>query len=285
MGASESLSKIGSIITTIDGYLADQTVDSDLKSVLASIKSNLESKKTQYEQTITQDSVTEGVYHLDEKNWSDNVKLKFHPKKGIFSEPASKMARYFKAHSDSKKQAAERLSFAANRAGSKYSPSMINRIRTAEKDVMKESFLYHSEPIDLGSAPADEEPVEVDPNTDYIPAMKEECLSYKKLLEEKFPEYAKFDCYFKIIRNSHDFGTYYSVGIMFNADKPRSESYAIFVANNTPMTWDDSDPLFFTESDDEDGAVEEAAKKRKKKNWIPRVPRTNYEPKHGFYKN
>lgn len=91
----------------------------------------------------------------------------------------------------------------------------------------------------LGSAPCDEDCVQADPDTDYVPQMLAECKRYRELLEKKFPipQHLKNDVYFKLKREEHDFGPYYEVTIKFNEDHEEALSFAFNVENSLPLKW------------------------------------------------
>ena len=91
----------------------------------------------------------------------------------------------------------------------------------------------------LGSCPANEDCVQVDPNSDYIPAMKAELRKYKELLEKLFPIPEDLSCYFTIRWESHDFGRYGEIVIVYNDEKEEEIEFALNVENNTPSTWDE----------------------------------------------
>jgi hypothetical protein len=96
--------------------------------------------------------------------------------------------------------------------------------------------------LTIGSSPIEEDCVQVNPNVNYIPAMKEECSRFKKLLEEKFPipENLVGKVYFQIKSFPHDFGTYYEVVVMYDDKNSDAEEFAVNVENNTPLKWNDS---------------------------------------------
>lgn len=94
----------------------------------------------------------------------------------------------------------------------------------------------------LGSAPWDEDCVQVDPRVDYFPALKAECLRFKELLEKKFiskPE----GCSFVIKNQAHEFGPYCEVCVCFDDDDEDEHDFAYFVEGNIPGTWDNETVL------------------------------------------
>lgn len=92
----------------------------------------------------------------------------------------------------------------------------------------------------LGSVPCDENCVQVDPNTDYVPQMIAECKHYKELLEKKFPipQNLEDNVYFKLKREEHEFGSYYEVTIRYNEELEEAVNFAFNVENNLPATWE-----------------------------------------------
>jgi hypothetical protein len=91
--------------------------------------------------------------------------------------------------------------------------------------------------IELGSAPADENCIQITSKEDYIPAMREECRRYKQLLEQKFTNRPE-EVYFTIKRFSHDFGEYMEVCIVYNDEVEEQIDYAYYVEGNLPLTWE-----------------------------------------------
>lgn len=55
----------------------------------------------------------------DDYYWSEEVKPKWHPPKGFFTQSAEDIAQGLKDNSDSLRQAMDRLDFYINRAGDK----------------------------------------------------------------------------------------------------------------------------------------------------------------------
>ena len=90
--------------------------------------------------------------------------------------------------------------------------------------------------IYIGSAPADEPCVQVDPNVDYLPAMRAECARYRDLIRQALgpePEGARLS----IRAEDHDFGTYLVVVCAFDDDLPESVEYAYRAESDAPATW------------------------------------------------
>lgn len=91
--------------------------------------------------------------------------------------------------------------------------------------------------LTLGSAPTDEECVQVTDKDFYIKEMKEECLRYARLLNTKFPNRPE-GCTFSIRNFPHDFGNYYEVVVNFDNENEEQMNYAFEVENNLPERWD-----------------------------------------------
>lgn len=96
--------------------------------------------------------------------------------------------------------------------------------------------------LEVGSAPHEEECVQVDSKTDYAPAMKAECARFIAAIKSKLgvpPEGARL--YIK--GSPHDFGSYYEVAVKFNVDNEEACNYAYAVEEHAPETWDDTAPF------------------------------------------
>ena len=91
--------------------------------------------------------------------------------------------------------------------------------------------------IDLGSAPSEEECVQVNKEGNYHKAMREECLRFIDLLRRTFgpePEGARLS----VKSNPHDFGTYFSTVCYFEDDNEAARKYAFRCEAETPARWD-----------------------------------------------
>lgn len=69
------------------------------------------------------------------KKWSSNVDTKWEPPEGLFTKPASEIAKVLKANSKDLSQAMSRLNFYINRAGSNLSPKDKKRLDKAVKEL------------------------------------------------------------------------------------------------------------------------------------------------------
>jgi hypothetical protein len=93
------------------------------------------------------------------------------------------------------------------------------------------------ETLELGSVPSNEECIQVNPKTDYLPAMRAECKRYKELLEKLFPVPKDVRAWFVIKSNPHDFGTYLEVAVKYDENDDAACVYAYNVEDNLPANW------------------------------------------------
>ena len=92
--------------------------------------------------------------------------------------------------------------------------------------------------IEIGSAPYDEECVQVNRTEDYLGPMRDECLRFKDLIRRKLgpePDGARLS----IKSNPHDFGTYLEVVCYFDEDNEEAREYAFRCEAESPRTWND----------------------------------------------
>ena len=104
-----------------------------------------------------------------------------------------------------------------------------------------------SECIGLGSTPACEECIQVSLDSDYMPAMSKECWRYVEMLQNRFPQYEKFDCHFRAKTGRHDFGEYKEVVIAYDDQNERSSKFAFYVEEMLPERWEDDSILIYQE--------------------------------------
>ena len=90
--------------------------------------------------------------------------------------------------------------------------------------------------IELGSAPPEEECIQISDKGNYLSAMREECNRYKELLQRKFSDRPQ-GVYFAIKKFYHDFGSYLEVVVKFDDENEEQVNYAYHVENNLPGTW------------------------------------------------
>ncbi|MEF3310849.1 hypothetical protein PV433_18360 [Paenibacillus sp. GYB004] len=90
--------------------------------------------------------------------------------------------------------------------------------------------------LELGPAPYEEDCAHVRISVDYKPAMRDECMRFMELLKKihvKPPEGA----YYTIKWNSHDYGPYADIGIVFDDENEEHLEYAFKVESNMPAHW------------------------------------------------
>lgn len=90
--------------------------------------------------------------------------------------------------------------------------------------------------ITLGSAPIDEDCVQVSSRVNYIPAMRAECRRYKEMLEYIYPKLPE-SCYFGVKNFEHDFGTYFEVVIYYDDEIEEAVDFANDLQDNQPEKW------------------------------------------------
>lgn len=94
--------------------------------------------------------------------------------------------------------------------------------------------------LDIESAPYEENCVQVNPKTNYMPAMRAEAIKFKEMLEKRFAKLIEqTGVYLRIASNSHDFGSYLSIKICFDDSNEKQIDAAYFIESNMPATWDD----------------------------------------------
>lgn len=95
--------------------------------------------------------------------------------------------------------------------------------------------------IELGPAPANEEPVPLDAD-DYVVKAHTECCAYREQLKRAYRAAHGHDlpgaCFLRIKPINHDFGTYYEVAVSFDHDDALSVGAAIWFEAHVPKKWD-----------------------------------------------
>ena len=91
----------------------------------------------------------------------------------------------------------------------------------------------------LGSAPSEEDCVQVSQDPNYIAAMYEECKRWKSSLMDKFPIPEGLNVHFGIKRFPHDFGEYMEVALYYDDRDEEAMDFAFEVENTMPERWDD----------------------------------------------
>ncbi|MEK6832739.1 MAG: hypothetical protein AABY32_01715 [Nanoarchaeota archaeon] len=95
--------------------------------------------------------------------------------------------------------------------------------------------------LSIGSTPSNEDCAQVG-SDNYSSIAKQECRKYIDIIRQKCgnePDGANLS----IKSFPHDFGSYYEVVCYYNNDIPESVDYAYFVESNSPVTWDDIQPV------------------------------------------
>ncbi len=94
--------------------------------------------------------------------------------------------------------------------------------------------------LDIESAPYEENCVQVNSNTNYMPAMRAEAIKFKEMLERRFAKLIESTgIYLRIARNPHDFGSYLSLQVVYDDENEKQSDAAYFIEANCPETWDD----------------------------------------------
>lgn len=109
----------------------------------------------------------------------------------------------------------------------------------------KAQWMSSSETVEIGPVPNGEECSQVGSNDyDYSGLNKIEVKAYINQLKRMFPNIPD-GCRFVMVRNEHDFGTYFEAGIKFipnqsdESDSPDPNAeYAYNIENNSPENWD-----------------------------------------------
>lgn len=92
--------------------------------------------------------------------------------------------------------------------------------------------------IELGSAPCDEECVQVRKDGEYLDAMRAELKRYKAMLEKMFPVPEGINARFSIVWAEHEFGRYGEVAVVFDQDDEKSADWAWSLESKTPTHWE-----------------------------------------------
>lgn len=98
----------------------------------------------------------------------------------------------------------------------------------------------------LGPCPVNEIPVNLK-DDNYIVKAREECNKYIDMLQERFPTCA--NVIYKIKEEMHESGKYLDVVIEY---RDCNEAEAIFVQDNLPNKWSDTEELNYAPDEDEE---------------------------------
>lgn len=101
--------------------------------------------------------------------------------------------------------------------------------------------------IEIGSSPYDEDCVQVDSKTDYLPAMKAELQRFKAMLEALFPVPEGVRASFVISWSVHDYGRRGEVAVQYDSEDLEALRFALNVEHHTPARWNQSPSTRFQE--------------------------------------
>jgi hypothetical protein len=90
----------------------------------------------------------------------------------------------------------------------------------------------------IGSAPYEEDCVQLDPKVDYVPAMKAECRRFIEAIRKVVgvePEGARLT----LKCENHDFGPYYEVVCEYDTENELAAAYAFRCEVEAPAYWPD----------------------------------------------
>lgn len=91
--------------------------------------------------------------------------------------------------------------------------------------------------LDLGSAPANENCAQIGVHDDYPARAKRECRALAQQLMRICGQPPP-GVWFRIMRNPHDFGTYYSLAVEFDPNDEDAVAYAYRCDKMSPSEWD-----------------------------------------------
>lgn len=98
--------------------------------------------------------------------------------------------------------------------------------------------------ITIGSAPIEEDCVQITRDRPYFEALKHECFCFKHLLERAFPE-----ARLRVKTFHHDFGDYAEVVALFDERDEEDMARAFVVEAHTPEEWDEEAKQELLQSD------------------------------------
>jgi hypothetical protein len=105
--------------------------------------------------------------------------------------------------------------------------------------------------IEIGASPYDEDCVQIDSKTNYLPAMKAELNRFKTMLEAMFPVPEGVRAFFVINWNVYEFGRYGEVAVQYDSEDQKALEFALYVEEHTPSRWNQSPSTRFQELIDE----------------------------------
>ena len=93
--------------------------------------------------------------------------------------------------------------------------------------------------IEFDCSPTNEDCVNIDSQSEYMPAMRTEANRMKELLEKRFPD---VNGHFTIKSVPHDFGSYLEMRFNFSDDEDGIKEMQ-HVETHYPTTWEDTEPV------------------------------------------
>ena len=97
--------------------------------------------------------------------------------------------------------------------------------------------------IEIETTPVNCTCVQVNNKVNYMPAMLAEAKRYLSLLKYRFANFDRVK--FAIKSNTHDFGNYLSIQIIFDESDSLSVHQAYFIEENLPFEWEEKEILEF----------------------------------------
>lgn len=105
------------------------------------------------------------------------------------------------------------------------------------------------ETIELGSAPHEEDCVQVSSKDDYAEPMRIEVSRYVEMLKKRFPEHEEKGIVFRNKWFPHDFGGHREAIAVFNGDDVEACEYAYWMEENLPLKWSDSEVVLMPKAE------------------------------------
>jgi hypothetical protein len=99
--------------------------------------------------------------------------------------------------------------------------------------------------MELGASPSSENCIQLDPDSDYLPLMRDELNRYKTMLQSRFPIPEDVRAWFGVKFFSHDFGTYGEVVINWYDEDEKSADFAYHVEAHLPDLWNDDEVILY----------------------------------------
>lgn len=106
------------------------------------------------------------------------------------------------------------------------------------------------ETIELGSAPHEEDRVQVSSKEDYSEKMRVEVNRYIELLKNRFPEHIDKGIVFRNKWFPHDFGGYREAIAVFNGEDQEAAEYACWMKECLPAKWNEKEVLLIPKQEE-----------------------------------